>query len=58
MLFRSSDRASLHAQWDLPFDRALAVETEHGMEVLRSGEALTGADRFARGAGRHGSFAD
>jgi len=52
-----SDRASLYAQWDLPLDRALAVETEHGIEVLRSGEAVDGAERFARGAGRHGTAA-
>lgn len=50
-----SDRASLYAQWDLPLDRALTVETEHGMNVLRSADALAGADRFARGAGRHGA---
>jgi enoyl-CoA hydratase len=50
-----SDRASVYAQWDLPLDRALAVETELGREVLRSGEASAGAARFASGAGRHGS---
>jgi enoyl-CoA hydratase len=53
-----SDRASLYAQWDLPLDRALAVESEHGLEVLRSGEARAGAERFARGAGRHGAQGD
>jgi enoyl-CoA hydratase len=53
-----SDRASLYAQWDLPLDRALVVETEHGVDVLRSDEARAGAERFTRGAGRHGSFAD
>jgi enoyl-CoA hydratase len=52
-----SDRASLYEQWDLPLDEALAVETGHGMAVLRSGEALEGAARFARGSGRHGSAA-
>ena len=52
-----SDRASLYAQWDLPLARALTVETDHGMEVLRSGEARAGADRFAAGAGRHGTSA-
>ncbi len=50
-----SDRASLYEQWDLPLDRALVVETEHGIGVLRSGDALAGAERFARGAGRHGA---
>ncbi|MDQ1429483.1 MAG: enoyl-CoA hydratase, partial [Actinomycetota bacterium] len=52
-----SDRASLYEQWDLPLDEALAVETGHGMDVLRSGEAREGAARFARGSGRHGSAA-
>jgi enoyl-CoA hydratase len=51
-----SDRASLYEQWDLPLEHALRAETAHGMDVLRSGEARAGADRFARGAGRHGSF--
>ena len=35
---------------------ALRLETELGMDVIRSGETLEGATRFARGAGRHGSF--
>jgi len=50
-----SDRASLYEQWDLPLARALTVEMTHGMEVLRSGDAGAGADRFVRGAGRHGA---
>ena len=52
-----SDRASLYEQWDLPLDVALAVETGYGVAVLRSGEALEGAARFAGGSGRHGSAA-
>jgi enoyl-CoA hydratase len=35
---------------------ALRRETQLGTEVLRSGETLRGAQRFAGGAGRHGSF--
>jgi enoyl-CoA hydratase len=50
-----SDRASLYEQWDLSLDDALAVETGHGLGVLRSGEAREGAARFADGSGRHGS---
>ena len=50
-----SDRASLYEQWNLPLDDALAAETGYGMAVLRSGEALDGAARFASGAGRHGA---
>jgi enoyl-CoA hydratase len=51
-----SDRASVydglgHAQGD-----ALAIEFGHGQAVLA--EALHGAQRFASGAGRHGTFAD
>jgi enoyl-CoA hydratase len=49
-----SDRASAYEQWDLPFAEALAGETRHGLEVIRSGETLEGAQRFAGGAGRHG----
>ena len=52
-----SDRAALYEQWDLPLARALTVEMGHGLEVLRSGEARSGAARFAAGAGRHGTSA-
>jgi enoyl-CoA hydratase len=50
-----SDRQSAIEQWDLPFDAALARETELGLAVIRSGETRAGAERFARGAGRHGA---
>ncbi len=49
-----SDRESSYAQWDLTMDAAMANETRLGIEVLRSGETLRGAQRFAEGAGRHG----
>ncbi len=49
-----SDRASLYAQWDLPLDDALTIETRSGMDVLRSADAFEGAARFAGGSGRHG----
>ncbi len=52
-----SDRSSLYAQWDLPLADALATETRYGTDVLRSGESLEGAARFAGGSGRHGSSA-
>jgi enoyl-CoA hydratase len=48
------DRASSYAQWGLGLNDAIQVELEHGLRVLRSGESLTGASRFAAGAGRHG----
>lgn len=49
-----SDRRSAYEQWDLPFDEALARETELGLATIRSGETAAGAARFAAGAGRHG----
>ena len=51
-----SDRLSALEQWDLEFDAALANETRRGLEVINSGETRAGAERFAAGAGRHGSF--
>lgn len=51
-----SDRLSAVEQWDLEFDAALANETRRGLEVINSGETRAGAERFAAGAGRHGSF--
>ena len=50
-----NDRRSALAQWDLPVDEALLVETRLGLDSLSSGEALEGAARFAGGAGRGGS---
>jgi enoyl-CoA hydratase len=52
-----SDRHSAHRQWDLPLTDALRLETELGLEVIRSGETQAGAARFAAGAGRHGTSA-
>jgi enoyl-CoA hydratase len=51
-----ADRRSAYEAWS--FDEAAAIQNEvrHGSEVLRSGESLAGAQRFAGGAGRHGSF--
>jgi enoyl-CoA hydratase/carnithine racemase len=51
------DRASSYEQWALGLDDAIQVELEHGVRVLRSGEARSGASRFASGAGRHGGAA-
>jgi enoyl-CoA hydratase len=52
-----SDRASAYEQWDLSMEGALRNETRRGLEVIGSGETLAGAQRFAAGAGRHGSSA-
>jgi enoyl-CoA hydratase len=51
-----SDRLSSYEQWELELTEALAQEGRRGMAVIESGETLSGAQRFAQGAGRHGSF--
>jgi len=53
-----SDRLSSYEQWSLPLQDALLNETRHGLEVLQSGESLSGARRFVEGHGRHGSSTD
>ena len=50
------DRLSSYLQWEKALDAALVEETRIGLDVIRSGETLAGAERFARGAGRHGRF--
>jgi enoyl-CoA hydratase len=50
-----ADRASAHAQWDLPLAEALQREGAGGFAVVQA-EGLAGAARFAGGAGRHGRF--
>jgi enoyl-CoA hydratase len=51
-----ADRLSALRQWDLAEDEAIAEEMRGGLEVIASGETLSGAARFASGAGRHGAF--
>jgi len=53
-----SDRLSSYEQWSLTIEDALRNETRRGLEVIKSGEALSGARRFAAGHGRHGSMTD
>jgi enoyl-CoA hydratase len=50
-----SDRRSSFEQWDMPLAEAMRNETELGLAVIRSGETIEGAARFAAGAGRHGA---
>jgi enoyl-CoA hydratase len=50
-----SDRRSCYEQWSRGLGDALRNETRLGLEVIRSGETLEGAKRFAAGAGRHGA---
>ncbi len=49
-----SDRMSAYEQWSLPTAAAFVNETRRGLAVIESGETARGAERFARGEGRHG----
>lgn len=51
----NADRRSAYEQASLPLEAALVREFQGGIRVLES-ESLTGARRFAQGAGRHGKF--
>ncbi len=51
-----ADRASAFAQWDLPLAEALQREGAGGHAAALA-EGLSGAARFAAGAGRHGGGA-
>jgi enoyl-CoA hydratase len=50
------DRLSVYEQADLDLEEAMGNEFRHGLDSLRSPEALAGARRFASGRGRHGEF--
>lgn len=50
-----TDRRSAYAQWDLPLADALRQEGAHGVPIVAA-EGAAGADRFVKGAGRHGQF--
>jgi enoyl-CoA hydratase len=49
------DRLSAYEQCDLSFGEAMTNEFKHGLAALEA-EAIAGAKRFSRGAGRHGAF--
>jgi len=51
-----SDRRSVYEQAGLGLEEAMRREFALGADTLGSGESREGAGRFARGAGRHGSF--
>ena len=51
-----SDRRSAIDQWGMTEPQAMRNELEQGLETIESGETLTGATRFTKGAGRHGNF--
>ncbi len=50
-----ADRAAAYRQWELPMADALQNEGRHGYAVVQE-ESLAGAERFSKGAGRHGEF--
>lgn len=50
-----TDRRSAYRQWDLDLETALREEGAGGYPVVFE-EAIEGARRFVRGAGRHGGF--
>jgi enoyl-CoA hydratase len=51
-----ADRMSLYEQWGMSWVQARVNEMRHGLEVVKSGESVSGAERFSAGMGRHGSF--
>src|SRR5262249_2343142 len=51
-----NDRLSVFEQEGMDLPEALTNECRHGMESLRSPDAVAGAQRFASGGGRHGAF--
>lgn len=53
-----NDRLSSYTQWSRSLEDALLEETRLGLEIIRSGEATAGAQRFASGHGRHGATDD
>ena len=53
-----SDRMSALEQWGLNEADAAVNEARRGRDVIRSGETLAGAARFAGGAGRGGAALD
>lgn len=50
-----ADRRSAYQQWDQPLADALTREGADGYPIVFE-EAIAGAERFAKGAGRHGEF--
>jgi enoyl-CoA hydratase len=51
-----ADRLAALRQWDLSEEEAMVNEMRGGLDVIASGETLSGAARFASGIGRHGAF--
>ena len=53
-----ADRKSAYEQFSMSLDDAILNEFGLGLKVVQSGETLKGATKFAKGAGRHGSFGE
>ena len=51
-----SDRRALYGGFDMELEKAMELEFKMGMEVIASGETVSGAGRFAEGGGKHGKF--
>ena len=51
-----NDRISAYQQWEFSIKGAMQKEFEWGMKTIEIQETLQGAQRFASGKGRHGSF--
>lgn len=50
------DRLSAIEQHDMNIDCALFNEHEHALTSIETGEMVSGAGKFSKGAGRHGHF--
>lgn len=53
-----SDRRSAHEQWTMPLQDALLHETELGLEVIRSGETVSGLGRWASKEWAYSEFSE
>lgn len=51
-----NDRLAVYRGIGRTFEEGMELEFRLGMETLASGEAVRGAARFTRGAGKHGRF--
>lgn len=51
-----NDRYNAYTGLNMPFDEAMAMEFRGGLQVIQSGETVSGAGRFSGGTGRHGDF--
>jgi enoyl-CoA hydratase len=50
------DRRALYLGFDMDFEKAMELEFKIGLEVIASGETVSGATEFTSGKGKHGEF--